>query len=79
MKKLPPKKANRIAIALLGIGALIGAAGALSEITGLVMLGMFIMITSFAFRLLTYRCPHCGAYLDRSTGDFCPFCRREIS
>jgi len=79
MKKLPPKKANRIAIASLGIGALIGAAGALSEVTGLVALGIFIMIASLFFRILTYRCPHCNAYLDRSTGDFCPYCGRDIN
>ena len=79
MKDLTPKKVNAIFILAILIGALIGFLGAYLEYTVLVFVGMAIMCMAVVLRVIFYRCPHCGKYLDRSTGQYCPYCGRDIN
>lgn len=79
MKKLPPKTINAICLALLAVGALIGVGGALSEMYVIVAIGMGIIVCAMIFRVIFYRCPHCGRYLDRSTGKYCPYCGKPVN
>ncbi len=79
MKDFNPKKINKINIALIGIGALIGVIGALSEFFVLAFFGMAVIVGSAVFRLIFYRCPYCSKYLDRSSGDYCPYCGKKIN
>ena len=55
-----------------------GCGGVLAEIHLLTTIGVVVMLCGLGFQLLFYRCPHCGKYLDRSTGPFCPHCGRSI-
>jgi 4-diphosphocytidyl-2-C-methyl-D-erythritol kinase len=79
MKELTPKKANAICIIMLIAGALIGYLGVFLEILPLSVVGVIIMIGSIAFRIVFYRCPHCGRYLDRSSGGYCPYCGKNVN
>ena len=79
MKKLRPKKVNLIfGIALLA-GAAAGFYGVFSEKTVLSCIGIAAMAGAVLFRFIFYRCPHCGKYLDRSTGRYCPYCREDVN
>lgn len=66
MKPFPPKKVRRIVWLMLGVGCALAVGG------------VVVMLCGLGFQLLFYRCPHCGKYLDRSTGPFCPHCGRSI-
>ena len=79
MKKLSPKKVNKLYAAVLIAGAVTAFAGAFTETTALVIIGVIVLMANVVFRLAFFRCPHCGVYLDRSTGDFCPHCGREVN
>ena len=73
-----PKKANLIFWTLLIIGALVGGIGSTGGGQWMSMLGIALMMGGLMLKVLLYRCPHCGKYLDRSTGDFCPYCGKKI-
>lgn len=45
----------------------------------LAFLGFACIIGAVIYRLLVYRCLHCGKYLDRSTGQYCPFCIEDVN
>ena len=78
MKPLPPKKVRRIVWLMLGVGGVLAVAGVLTKIDLLPTVGIEVMLCGLGLQLLSYRCPHCGKYLDRSTGPFCPHCGRSI-
>ena len=42
------------------------------------LLGALMIGVGLLFSLLLGRCPHCGKYLDRSSGDFCPYCGKKV-
>lgn len=39
---------------------------------------MIIFMVALGIHLIFYRCPHCGKFLDRSTGDYCPYCGQQM-
>lgn len=78
MKNLSPKKSNIIFWIMLVVGALISGIGSTEGVQWMAMLGIALMMGGLLVRVLMYRCPHCGKYLDRSTGDFCPYCGKKI-
>ena len=78
MKNLPPKKVRMIVWCLLGVGGVTGVWGAWMEMKLVFLLGIAVMLSSLAVHLIFYRCPHCGGFLDRSTGDFCPRCGKRM-
>lgn len=79
MNRLSPKKVNNLYIIILMASALIAFIGAFSEKTALSVIGVLAIFADIGFRLICYRCPHCGKYLDRSSGDFCPYCGKEVN
>lgn len=79
MNKLSPGKVRMLGWIILAAGAGLGFAGAFAGHKALVVMGVLIMFGSQVFRWICYRCPHCGKYLDRSTGGFCPYCGKNIS
>lgn len=79
MRRLPPKKVNAVSGIILAIGVVIGLIGAIAELNPLTAAGVLVMFGSIVFRWICFRCPHCGKYLDRSTGDFCPYCGKDVN
>ena len=73
-----PKKANIIFWIMLIIGALISGIGSTEDIQWMAMLGIAVMMGGLLIKILLYRCPHCGKYLDRSSGEFCPYCGKKV-
>ena len=79
MNELKPKKVRKIRNGLGIAGAVIAWLGALTEgPTAVMILGVLLLLASTAFHLIFYRCPYCGAHLDRSTGEYCPHCGRKM-
>ncbi len=78
MKKLTPKKVNRIFYIFLLVGAAIGFLGVFTELYTFTIIGMITILVGTAFRLLCYCCPHCGKYLGQSTGAYCSYCGRKM-
>lgn len=79
MNKLKPKMIHKVGILLCVIGAALGFVGITIEVFALMIVGVVILLSSILFRWVCYRCPHCGKYLDRSTGDFCPYCGNDVN
>lgn len=80
MKKLMPKQIRKITFLILFIGAIIAFLGiSLNENVILIIMGLIAMIASIVFHFVFYRCPHCGKFLDRSTGDYCPYCSKNVN
>lgn len=79
MKKISPKQVNMYFLLILAAGAVLGAIGALSEIKPLAIIGIVLLLGDIVFRLACYRCHYCGKYLDRSKGDYCPYCGKDVN
>ena len=79
MKRLSPKNVDYYFLLILAAGAILGGIGAFLEIGPLAVIGMVLMFGDIIFRLVCYRCPHCGKYLDRSKGDYCPYCGESMN
>lgn len=73
------KKANLIFWLMLVVGALISGIGSTEGIQWMAMLGIAVMMGGLVLKVILYRCPHCGKYLDRSSGEFCPYCGKNIN
>ncbi|MBT9683935.1 hypothetical protein [Pseudoflavonifractor sp. MCC625] len=78
MKKLLPPQVRTVVWILFAVGGIVGMIGALAEITLLWVLGVVVLICGTGYHFLFYRCPHCGKFLDRSTGAFCPYCGKKM-
>lgn len=78
MKKLVPKKVRVLVFATFAVGFLIGGAAYCWESIPLSVLAMAIILGALGIHLIFYRCPHCGKFLDRSTGDYCPYCGQRM-
>ena len=79
MKKLKPKTVHRLCWLFLLIGAIIALCGIPVESNVFILIGLVVMCCTLIFRVIFYRCPHCGKYLDRSTGLYCPYCRGNVN
>ena len=79
MKKMSPKRVHLYSLLILAAGAALGAIGALSEIKLLAILGITLLIGDIVFFFFFYRCSYCGRYLDRSRGEYCPYCGKELN
>ena len=65
---------------ILGVGLLVALLGiAMKQQTTLIMLGLLMMFSSVIHHVIFYRCPHCGEFLDRSTGEFCSNCGKKVN
>lgn len=79
MKKLHPKTINVLYFVIFLIGCLLILLGGLREMTPLVGVGGIVVIVALVFRVLLYRCPTCGKYLDRTKPDgYCPHCGKAL-
>ena len=74
---MKPKTARLLFWCLLGMGALIGTIGAYHS-TVWFALGLILMVSAAVLRFMFDRCPHCGGFLGRSPGSFCPHCGKKI-
>ena len=80
MKRLTPKEIRSIALSLFAAGVVLAWGGVLAdEDVRLIVPGFLVMFGAIIVHLIFYRCPHCGRYLDRSTGEFCPHCGKRLN
>lgn len=79
MKNLVPKKVRAVVFATFAAGILAGGASYCWQSTPLAVLAMIIIMVALGIHLIFYRCPHCGKFLDRSTGDYCPYCGQRMT
>lgn len=78
-KMLSPQKVRMIVWITLLIGFIIGVVGMFTDITALAVIGVIVMICAIIVHFVLYRCSHCGKFLDRSTGEFCPYCGEKVN
>ena len=79
MKDLTPKKLRKV-IGLIMCGAVaVGLIGAAADILILAVIGIVVMLLALLCHILFYRCPHCNAFLDRNTGEYCPHCGEKVN
>lgn len=74
MKNLKPKEIRIRALYIIVAGLLVALFGVARERNAFCVIGLLIMFASVIYHIVFYRCPHCGRYLGRVTGDFCPYC-----
>lgn len=55
-----------------------GSGGALVQSALLIVAGLLLLIVALVLHFTYYRCPHCGRFLDRSTGAYCPYCGKKM-
>ncbi len=79
MRKRTPKQVNTVFRILFAAGILTGLMGAFGKLELLTLAGVAVLLGSIVYRLIFFRCPHCEKYLDRSTGDFCPYCGKAVN
>lgn len=79
MNSLFPKKVRAIMWLIFALGILAAGAGISLQWDPLCYLGILVMLGGVVFHLIFYRCPHCGKFLDRSTGDYCPYCGQRVN
>ena len=75
---MSPKSVNGLCLVLLGLGAVIALLAVHLTVEWLIFAGLVVMASSIFLRITFYRCPCCGKYLDRSTGEFCPYCGKKM-
>lgn len=77
--KISPKLSRTIFWSICLAGIIIGGIGALADIMAMVFIGVAFLIAGLVFHIITYRCPHCSSFLDRSAGEYCPHCGKKIT
>jgi len=79
MKKYKPRQIRKILLIAVVIGLAVVMTGEyLFQKLIYNMVGMGIIIATVIFDVIFYRCPHCGRFLSKSTGQFCPFCGEDM-
>lgn len=79
MSKWKPKEVNRVVLRLLLVCMALFAVAAISQVKLLFVPCVAVFALAVGLHLVYYRCPHCGKFLDRSTGDFCPYCGKNVN
>lgn len=80
MKKRTPKQIRVRTFIILGFGLIIAVFGiALDEQEAVFFTGLLLMFSSIIHHVIFYRCPHCGTFLDRNTGEFCSHCGKKVN
>lgn len=80
MKRTTPRQIRNRTFVILGVGFLIALLGiAMNELVAMIVLGLLTMFSSVIHHVIFYRCPHCGKFLDRNTGEFCPGCGKKVN
>ena len=72
------KTANNIFMIALVAGAIISGLGSTNGTQWLAILGMVIMCGGLIIKVLYCRCPHCGGFIGRSSGEFCQYCGKKL-
>ena len=75
---ITPGKYSQIFLIILAVGITLLSVGLVCDRIVILGVGLLIAFGSFVFRVITYRCPHCGYYLGRQRGTHCPRCKEEI-
>ena len=76
--KMTPKRSNRVFLCILSLAILLLVLGLVVRNLPLLGAGFVLAFGAFVFRTAAYRCPHCGYYLGRRDGTYCPKCRKNI-
>lgn len=77
MKSMKPRNVRECVLVIYAIGLFLAVIGTkTSDI--LVVIGLGVMICGAIFHVVCYRCPYCGKFLDRSTGEYCPACGKKL-
>lgn len=79
MNRWKPRQVRKIMWILYGLGVLIALVGMALSSVPVMVIGLVVLVSGIVFYFLFYRCPHCGRYLDRSTGEFCPYCGARVN
>ena len=78
MWKDSPRTVRKIVFGTFAVGAVLALVGAMVEVTALIVIGVLLVIAGLIIHFAYYRCPHCGRFLDRSTGAYCPYCGKKM-
>ena len=81
MKPMKLKRVRRIIWGLIILGAALAFTGVYTGFAfspAMTAAGILLTVAAVVFKLVYYRCPHCNAYLDRSTGSYCPYCGKKV-
>ena len=55
-----------------------GSGGALVQSALLIVAGLLLLIVALVLPFTYYRCHHCSRFLDRSDGEYCPYCGKKM-
>ena len=77
MKKMNPAKVRIVVWCLFAIAVVFCLVGECTEIRVLTVVGVIVLIGGLVSHLIFYKCPHCGIFLGRSGGDYCPYCGKR--
>lgn len=75
---MKPTMANRICWIIFGVGLLVAFVGLLSYEV-FCFAGVVIIMAAVVFRMIFFRCPYCGTYLDRGNPTYCPKCGEKVN
>lgn len=78
MWKDSPRTVRKMVLRLSTAGAVLDLGGALVQSALLIVAGLLLLIVALVLHFTYYRCPHCGRFLDRSTGAYCPYCGKKM-
>ena len=78
MKKLKPHQVNIISWVLFAVAVVVLICGYILKNTDVMFVGAYIALGMIVFRMLAYRCPHCGGPLGRGPITYCPHCGENI-
>ncbi|MDO5401179.1 MAG: hypothetical protein Q4F17_09410 [Eubacteriales bacterium] len=78
MKKMPLNQVKWVRAILFAVGLLMLCLGVHLRLLPLTLLGLVPLLGGVLFGFLFYRCPHCGKFLGRADGGYCPFCGEKL-
>lgn len=78
MWKDSPRTVRKMVLRLSTAGAVLALGGALVQSALLIVAGLLLLIVALVLHFTYYRCPHCSRFLDRSDGEYCPYCGKKM-